>query len=472
MSEVEQVHPRAEVSIVRVKLGPDRPAPQPDPLGRERVGFRDGLPTEAVWERGRGVWKAKLATVAEADLLVIVAQGIVQLVGSVDGVDFHEDRVAITGRPLPEHPLVGEPDPIPNRSQNPIAYGQITTAAAASLPAAEQRPDKAILADTLEVLTEAAAWRRPTLRQTEAGGWEEDPTRTEQNDWAEFVSLALAGTASNAGGIEAVLAGRSGSWEAGYLRDLLLAVLGTEEAELWRHRTAPLRMTLYVDEILADVAFGAMQAYDEAADELQRRVEAAEQADPEPAYEDYVWWYDRTSDGTFVARDPAAPAWSWEAWRNQPDRYPDTSEWQARIEESLRTGVGVFTSQPDEKMSAYIAKSAEAATELARLEDEREARLQVFADLEGELEKQRLAEWRTYGESLKAKIEQLAAETPGLGVPVNITVDPNTFRPDPTRLDWEDSLEGRLLSTALAQTPTPMDLPGAPLERLLDTGTD
>jgi hypothetical protein len=46
------------------------------------------------------VWKAKLATVAEAELLVVVADGRVQLVGTVDGVAFHGDRVAITGRPL------------------------------------------------------------------------------------------------------------------------------------------------------------------------------------------------------------------------------------------------------------------------------------------------------------------------------------------------------------------------------------
>ncbi|KGN35552.1 hypothetical protein [Knoellia subterranea] len=96
----------------------------------------------------------------------------------------------------------------------------------------------------------------------------------------------------------------------------------------------------------------------------------------------------------------------------------------------------------------------------------------MIADLEQALEKQRLTEWRTYGEALKAKIEQLAAETPGLNVPVHLTVDPDTFRPDPSRSGWEeDSLEARLLSTALEQTPTPLALPGTPLERLLGAGT-
>ena len=129
MSEQQQPLPR-EVSIVRVKLGPERTAPQPDPLGRDVVGFTEGLTAAELWDRGRGVWKAKLATVAEAELLVVVASERVQLVGTVDGVAFHDYRVAITGRPLPNHPLVGQPDPIPNRSQNPIAYGSITTAPA------------------------------------------------------------------------------------------------------------------------------------------------------------------------------------------------------------------------------------------------------------------------------------------------------------------------------------------------------
>lgn len=472
MSDVEQVLPQVEVSIVRVKLGPDRPAPQPDPLGRDRVGFVAGLPTHDLWERGRGVWKAKLTTVAEADLLVVVAEGTVQLVGSIDGVDFHADRVAIDGRPLPKHPLVGRPDPIPNRSQNPIAYGRITTAPAAAFPvSAGQRPYEQLLTEAIGVLTEAVRLRRPTLQQTESGLWAEHPTRTEQNDWAEFVSLALAGAAANTGGIEAALAGRSGSWEAGYVRDLLLGVVGTDEAELWRHRTAPLTMTLYVDELISDVAPGVMQAYDQAGEELQGRIEAAEQADPEPVAEDYVWWYDRAADGTFVARDPAAPAWSWEAWRNQPDR-PDTSpEWKERIEESLRTGIGIFSGQPNETISAYIAKSSDAAAELWRLEDERDARLQAITKLEENLETQRLAEWRSYGDALKVKIEQLGSETPGLEVPINITIDVTTFRPSPDTSDW-DSIEGRLLSAALEQVPTPMDLPGTPLERLQGSTED
>jgi hypothetical protein len=43
-------------------------------------------------------------------------------VGTIDGVTIHGDRVAIIGRPLPNHPLIGQPDPLDNTSQNPVAY--------------------------------------------------------------------------------------------------------------------------------------------------------------------------------------------------------------------------------------------------------------------------------------------------------------------------------------------------------------
>lgn len=63
-----------------------------------------------------------------------------------------------------------------------------------------------MLHDAIDVLTEAARLGcRPTG----------DPCRGRgQIDWAEFVTLALAGAAANIGGVESVLAGRPSSWEA------------------------------------------------------------------------------------------------------------------------------------------------------------------------------------------------------------------------------------------------------------------
>ncbi|MCA0252614.1 MAG: hypothetical protein LCH76_10070 [Actinobacteria bacterium] len=450
----------APVQIVRIKLGDDRPAPQPDPLGRDRVGYVDGLTTSELWERGRGVWKARLATVAEADLAVLVARGTVQLVGTIDGVTFHGDRVAIEGRPLPQHPLTGQPDPLPNRSQNPIAYGTVTTVPTESLPDDTSQASYAdLLTDAVDALTAAARWRRPTLRKNAQDKWEPDPDHTEPGDWAEFVTLSLAGTAANVGGIEAALAGRPGSWEAEGVRQLLHSTVGVDEEQLWQHRTEPLEMTIYVDELLVDVDYDLVRAYEEAYEEVRRRYEAAEQADPEPDYDRYLWTYDRTETGDFVARAADAPAWSWDAWRSQPAR-PGERDFRHAIEDSLRAGAGSYSAT-----AATIAKGQNAAEELWRLEDAREERLNA-ADLEVELEQLRLRELRAYGEALKARIEDLAADLPGLQVPIHITVDVTTFRSGSTRSTLE-TVEDRLLNLALESTPTPSALPGTPLDRLL-----
>lgn len=110
---------------VRVRLGPDIPAVANDALGRERVGFRAGLSTHEVWLRGRGVWKMQPDRVLTSQLLIIANAGITRMVGTIDGVTIHGDRVAIIGRPLPHHPMIGSPDPLDNTSQNPVAYGDL-----------------------------------------------------------------------------------------------------------------------------------------------------------------------------------------------------------------------------------------------------------------------------------------------------------------------------------------------------------
>jgi len=110
---------------VRVRLGPDIPAVANDALGRERVGLRDGLSTHEVWLRGRGVWRMQPDRVLTSQLLIIAHAGLVRMVGTIDGVTIHGDRVAIIGRPLPHHPLIGQPDPLNNTSQNPVAYGDL-----------------------------------------------------------------------------------------------------------------------------------------------------------------------------------------------------------------------------------------------------------------------------------------------------------------------------------------------------------
>jgi hypothetical protein len=58
------------------------------------------------------------------------------------------------------------------------------------------------------------------------------------------VTEALTGAAANAGGIDTILAGRPGSWEASVAGDALRAAVGHDEWDLWRHRTEPVTVVL------------------------------------------------------------------------------------------------------------------------------------------------------------------------------------------------------------------------------------
>ena len=114
-----------------------------------------------------------------------------------------------------------------------------------------------LLTEAIEVLTRAARLTRPVLTRDEAasaaGGepvWV-DSGKREPADWADFVAAALAGATANAGGIEAVLAGRPGSWEADHIRHLLTGTVGHEEEYLLEHRTESITVTLHVTAILS-----------------------------------------------------------------------------------------------------------------------------------------------------------------------------------------------------------------------------
>ena len=75
-----------------------------------------------------------------------------------------------------------------------------------------------LLADAVRAFTAAAR-----LGRSVSGGAGDE--RGEPVDWAEFVTLTLAGAAANVGHVEAVLAGRPGSWEAEGVRQLLISTI-------------------------------------------------------------------------------------------------------------------------------------------------------------------------------------------------------------------------------------------------------
>lgn len=117
------------------------------------------------------------------------------------------------------------------------------------------------LAEAVRVLNEAA---RLTWSRTDAG-----QTITFPCNWADFVTHALAGAAANLGGIEPALAARPGSWEADGVRQLLTSTVGHDEPYLLEHRTEPVDITLYIDEIMVDL--GVRGTYDDAQREMSRR---------------------------------------------------------------------------------------------------------------------------------------------------------------------------------------------------------
>ena len=119
-----------------------------------------------------------------------------------------------------------------------------------------------LLSNAVSALTAAA-------RLTRIERWPDGTASSRSCDWAEFVTLALAGAVANIGSIETVLAGRPDSWEADAVRRLLTATVGYDEQQLLTHRTDPVAVSVNLDDMMVDL--GAWQAYDDACDALQRR---------------------------------------------------------------------------------------------------------------------------------------------------------------------------------------------------------
>ena len=91
-------------------------------------------------------------------------------------------------------------------------------------------------------------------------------------DFAELVTLAVAGAVANVGGLEFALSRRSGSWEADLVGQILQSTVGDEPEDLFAHRTVPLVIDVYPDVVLSDLDYWRL--FDEAEHELQQRYEA------------------------------------------------------------------------------------------------------------------------------------------------------------------------------------------------------
>jgi len=277
--------------------------------------------------------------------------------------------------------------------------------------AAADRGQDEVLADAVRVLTEAARLRRPVMRQRDGGGWEPHPTRTEPADWAEFVTLALAGAAANVGSVDRALEGRPGSWEADAVRGLLESAVGHDSAHLMEHRTEPVRVTLRPAEILADLGYGAL--YDESF-----RIIQAEQ-------ERHLWRYRLNEDRTWSPLDPDAPDWA--------DAFEVPASPAGNLAETLLPGavVTVPRSVADEAACDGLA--------------DREAALE---DMQYE------GDPRAYGGALAATVLAEAARMyPGIPVEITVDTDERTLRDDSPY--WGELPEEKLIDAAVSATPLP-----------------
>src|SRR3954447_2743570 len=261
-----------------------------------------------------------------------------------------------------------------------------------------------LLAAAVRVLTEAARLRRPNGAGT-------DQETTVPADFAEFVSLALAGAAANVGGIDRVLAGRPGSWEAAYVRDMLASTVGWDEEYLWEHRTEPLVIRVDVDAILTELGIATL--FDESDAEITRREDAVD-----------VVYDVLGTDGTWTCSHPTAP--------------PLDEGAIETLEAWVRPGYKVYR-EPTPEQDAELE------------------RLQVLRD---RLEALREREWAVYGQAFSASVLAELEREPvkGLWVPVEFAIDDRTWPPPTSGILGEAALPWtleRLHEAGWANTPLP-----------------
>ncbi|ALV47206.1 hypothetical protein MB46_18620 [Arthrobacter alpinus] len=118
---VRQTH---EAKNVQVTINGRTPAPDDDELGRELIGWTEGMSVLECWEAGRGVWKmrAERALLAK-ELEVINWHGTVVAIGTNLYVRAGRDgRVMFTGTVDENDPRIGEPARHRTESRNPVAY--------------------------------------------------------------------------------------------------------------------------------------------------------------------------------------------------------------------------------------------------------------------------------------------------------------------------------------------------------------
>lgn len=124
------------------------------------------------------------------------------------------------------------------------------------------------VADAIAALTAAA-------RQTRVRGNGTDHASVEPVDFGEIACHVIATVAANLGGVEELLAGRPGSWEADYVRQIVHSTAGDDPDELLRYRTEPVRLAFDAEDVFYDL--GLSDLYESDAEALGRREDAIDE---------------------------------------------------------------------------------------------------------------------------------------------------------------------------------------------------
>lgn len=116
--------------MIQIRLGNYEPRdPAGDCLGRNYIGYREGMTEAEAFEAGRGVWKLKADRVLDQDEVQIInLDGTVLAVATITGITKCDDRQAIEGDMLLGDPRVGQPTSTPHLSRNPVGYFETSRA--------------------------------------------------------------------------------------------------------------------------------------------------------------------------------------------------------------------------------------------------------------------------------------------------------------------------------------------------------
>lgn len=314
------------------------------------------------------------------------------------------------------------------------------------------RPYREILHDAIDVLTEAQRLTNQPMRQTSSGQWEPDPDPRSALpiDWAEFVTLALAGAAANAGGIEASLAGRPGSWEAERVRQTLQSTV-FDDRDLMRHRTEPVSVDLWVEEVLPLTGDTSEDDYQQAEQALGDRQSAVPLPDDIPP-------------GPFKPDDPRIAGIDWLSVDNDGNlKVAPILDWPVNIDQDAWA---VYEELAEEARNSRPDTPGEIAYDQA---------INEIASLSTALESQRQTDYADYAQRLTATIEAKLREL-SLTVPLSVTITSapagatseqyDAHRPS----DDPANVIETAVHAAIMDTPTPSaTAPATPLERLMQS---